>query len=192
MSAKSWSPRKAGDLVSFPWKRMDGKIITLTGEILDTGPVSKGMRFVEVEDEKGKYSLHVHQSVMTKLMVNRNTPGSWVWAYHVTGEGLLPQIVKEGLAPSLHPSLEEEPILFVEPELEGVEPYIWDDTATLRFKTPGFGTTEGGESVLYGGSQGCAMALPDDPFVGAEGEDGVIPPERIEIMREGEWGWLIE
>ncbi len=81
-------------------------------------------------------------------------------------------------------------MIFVEPELEGVTPYIAQGIAVLRFKTPGFGTTEDGESVLFSGSE-HENSPPDPPFVGEPGQDGIIPPERIEILQGQHWEWLV-
>jgi hypothetical protein len=114
--------------------------------------------------------------------VNRKTPADWVWAYHVTPEEFLPSIAKEGLRPMPNRWAENKPVIFVEPDLDGVEGYRGEGIATLRFKTPGFGTTNYGESVLF---------APDAPFVGKSGEDGVIPPERIQVLRGRRFGWLV-
>lgn len=121
--------------------------------------------------------------------MDRTTPKDWVWAYHVTPEPNLPSIVQEGLRPYMHAHVEDIPVIFVEPELEGIEPYYGPGMAILRFKTPGFGTTEDGESVLFAGSE--EGGPPDEPFVGDAGEDGVIPPERIQVLIGNKFQWLV-
>ena len=122
--------------------------------------------------------------------MNRATPPDWVWAYHVAPVHALVQIQKQGLKPEWHPHVEDAPVIFVEPDVDGVLPYRKRGTVILRFKTPGFGDTEDGETVIYGGSQ-RPNALPDAPLVGQRGEDGAIPPERIQIMLRDEWTWLV-
>jgi hypothetical protein len=116
------------------------------------------------------------------MIMDRETPRDWVWAYHVTPEGNLDSIAREGLKPNLHEHAPDIPVVFVEPDLEGVTPYYGEGMAVLRFKTPGFGTTEDGEDVLFAG---------DPPFVGPPGEAGVIPPERIQILVDRKFRWLI-
>jgi hypothetical protein len=115
-------------------------------------------------------------------VTERDTPKDWVWAYHVTSENNLDSIAREGLKPNLHEHVPDHPVIFVEPDLEGVEPYYGEGMALLRFKTPGFGTSEDGESVLFAG---------DPPFVGPLRADGVIPPERIQILVDRKFRWLI-
>ena len=115
-------------------------------------------------------------------MTERDTPKDWVWAYHVTSENNLDSIAREGLKPNLHEHVPDHPVIFVEPDLDGVEPYYGEGMALLRFKTPGFGTSEDGESVLFAG---------DPPFVGPLGADGVIPPERIQILVDRKFRWLV-
>lgn len=121
----------------------------------------------------------------------RETPKDWVWAYHVTPESNLESIANEGLNPTWHPHVEDAPVIFVEPDVAGIEPYYQAGMAVLRFKTPGFGTTDDGENVIFGGSQNDTRP-PDPPLIGDEGEDGVIPPERVQILRAKKFGWLIE
>lgn len=122
--------------------------------------------------------------------MDRATPHDWVWAYHVTPETALESISMEGLKPNMHAHVPDFPVIFVEPDLEGVEPYYGHGMAILRFKTPGFGTTEDGESVIFGGSE--RGGPPDVPLVGDSGEDGVIPPERIQILVDRKFQWLVE
>lgn len=122
--------------------------------------------------------------------LDRKTPRDWEWAYHVTSEAHMDPIAREGLKPHLHRSVPDAPVIFVEPEPEGVEPYHAPGTVILRFKTPGFGTTDDGENVIFGGSADPSRP-PDPPFVGGPGEDGVIPPERIQIFRGRRFGWLV-
>lgn len=122
--------------------------------------------------------------------MGRSTPRDWVWAYHVTLRGNLESIIMSGLRPSLHAHVPDSPVIFVEPDIDGVEPYYTEGMAVLRFKTPGFGTTEDGESVIFGGSE--RGGSPDEPLVGAPGEDGVIPPEQIQILADRKFQWLIE
>jgi len=112
----------------------------------------------------------------------RETPKDWVWAYHVTSQGNLDSIAKTGLQPNFHSHVPDVPVIFVEPDLEGVEPYYGEGMAVLRFKTPGFGTTEDGENVLFAG---------DHPLVGPRGDPGVIPPERIQILVDRKFQWLV-
>lgn len=112
-------------------------------------------------------------------MADRETPKDWVWAYHVTPEEFLPAITRDGLEPTMHEAVEDVPVLFVEPDLEGSEPYYGPGMAILRFKTPGFGTTEDGEAVLFGG---------DPPFVSATGS---IPPERLQVYVDRKFRWLV-
>lgn len=81
------------------------------------------------------------------------------------------------------------PVVFVEPDLEGVLPYYGPGIAVLRFKTPGFGTTEDGETVVFGGD---GVDVPDAPFVGRAGEPGVIPPERIQVLVGKKFRWLAD
>lgn len=114
--------------------------------------------------------------------MDRETPRDWVWAYHVTLDRNLESIAMEGLKPNFHEHVPDIPVVFVEPDLEGVEPYYGEGMAVLRFKTPGFGATEDGEDVLFAG---------DPPFVGSPGEAGVIPPERIQILIDRKFRWLI-
>lgn len=113
-----------------------------------------------------------------------------VWAYHVTPKANIESILQDGLKPTMHAHVPDFPVIFVEPDIEGVEPYYTKDMAVLRFKTPGFGTTEDGESVIFGGSP--VGGPPDDPLVGAPGEDGVIPPERIQILVDRKFQWMLE
>ncbi len=124
-------------------------------------------------------------------VASRKTPPEWMWAYHATPKRSLPGISKHGLRPTWHTSVKDAPVVFVEPEVEGVEPYIAEGGATIRFKTPGFGCTEDGEDVVFGGSANKVLS-PDPPFVGKPGEDGVIPRERIQVLRGDRWGWLAQ
>jgi hypothetical protein len=120
----------------------------------------------------------------------RDSPADWVWAYHVTPNEFLPSIAKDGLKPERHPHVRGAPVIFVEPDLEGVLPYhIRSKTSVLRFRTPGFGDTEDGETVLYSGSQ-RRLSPPDPPFVGRPGKHGVIPPQRLQILRDNVFVWL--
>lgn len=122
---------------------------------------------------------------------SRNSPADWFWAYHVASNEFLPSIAKGGLKPALHPHVEGIPVVFVEPDLEGVMPYhTRGKTTVLRFRTPGFGDTEDGETVLYSGSH-RKMSPPDSPFVGGPGEYGVIPPQRLQMLRDKAFVWLI-
>lgn len=107
-------------------------------------------------------------------------------AYHLTLEVFLDSIAKEGLKLGWHPSVAEAPVIFVEPDLAGVEPYFQEGAVVLRFKTPGFG-----ESVIFGGSVHEGHP-PEPPLVGRPGDVGVIPPERLQILREGRFTWLID
>lgn len=120
----------------------------------------------------------------------RETPPDWVWAYHVAPKNALSAIKVQGLKPHWHAHVEEAPVIFVEPDHDGVMPYYEPEhTVILRFKTPGFGTTEDGESVIYGASA-RPNAPPDKPLVGKPGADGSIPPERLQIERNGKFKWL--
>lgn len=121
--------------------------------------------------------------------MDRTTPKDWVWAYHATPEQFIPSIAEEGLKPNRHPHVEDVPVIFVEPDFEGIEPYYDPGMAALRFKTPGFGTTEDGEYVIFGGSE--SGGVPEEPLVGEAGEDGVIPPERIQILVGKKFQWLV-
>jgi hypothetical protein len=123
-------------------------------------------------------------------MVDRETPPNWVWAYHVTPQEFLVLISKVGLRPTMHPHVSDVPVIFVEPDIEGVEPYYREGMAVLRFKTPGFGTTDDGENVIFGGSE--PGSVPDDPLVGRRGADGVVPPERIQVLADRTFRWLIQ
>src|SRR5258707_1138478 len=114
------------------------------------------------------------------MAVERKTPENWVWAYHATPWKAPRSIVKNGLKPTPHEAVDGMAVIFVEPDLEGVSAYYTEGMAVLRFKTPGFGTTEDGESVIFGGSD-RRDAAPDLPMVGGPGEEGVIPPERIQV-----------
>ena len=121
----------------------------------------------------------------------RQTPSHWVWAYHVAPKSALPSIKTRGLRPHWHAHVEEAPIIFVEPDREGVAPYYEPrNTVVLRFKTPGFGTTDDGESVIYGGSL-REGAPPDKPLVGNPGTDGTIPPMRLQIEQSGKFEWFV-
>lgn len=121
---------------------------------------------------------------------DRETPRDWVWAYHVTPEKNLPSITVEGLKPTLHAHVPDFPVIFVEPDLDGVEPYYAEGMAILRFKTPGFGSTEDGESVIFGGNP--TGGTPEAPLTGAPGEDGVVLPERIQVLFDRRFRWLVE
>lgn len=121
------------------------------------------------------------------MLMERTTPKDWTWAYHATPEYFLLSISLEGLEPASHPSTPEIPTLFVEPDLEGIEPYYAPGIAILRFKTPGFGTTDDGETVLFGGD---GAGEPPPPFMGKSGEAGAIPPERIQVMVGRRFQWL--
>lgn len=122
--------------------------------------------------------------------MDRATPRDWVWAYHITPKTNLESIVISGLKPTVHSHVPDFPVIFVEPDLDGVEPYYAEGMAVLRFKTPGFGMTEDGENVIFGGSP--VGGPPDAPLVGTPGEDGVVPPERIQILADRKFQWLIE
>ena len=88
--------------------------------------------------------------------------------------------------------MEDAPVLFIEPDLDGLSPYHHPGkTVVLRFKTPGFGTTEDGEAVIYGGSMRPG-GPPEAPFVGAPGEDGAIPRERLQVLRGKQFQWLVD
>ena len=114
-----------------------------------------------------------------------------MWAYHLTIEENLPSIARMGLKPHTHAHVEDNtPVIFVERDEEGLEPYVGPGTANLRFKTPGFGGTPDGEDVLFGGPG--RNDFPDAPFVGGENEDGVIPPQRIQIKKKDRWYWLTD
>jgi hypothetical protein len=105
----------------------------------------------------------------------------WVWAYHVTSERFIPSIAQHGLRPTIHQHVPGgAPVLFVEPDLAGVEPYWHPGLAVLRFKTPGFASTEDGEDVLFGG---------EPPFVG---DPGAIPPEALFILVGKRFQRLVE
>jgi hypothetical protein len=123
-------------------------------------------------------------------MLDRATPRDWVWAYHITPKTNLELIVMDGLKPNFHPHVQDFPVIFVEPDLDGVEPYYAEGMAVLRFKTPGFGTTEDGENVIFGGNP--TGGFPDAPLVGLSGEDGAVPAERIQILVDRKFQWLIE
>jgi hypothetical protein len=109
----------------------------------------------------------------------------WVWAYHTTTKANLESICQYGLCPTWHEHVEDAPVIFVEPDVEGLEPYVDADSVVFRFKTPGFGTTEDGEAVIYGGPG--RSGRPDPPFVGDVGSDGVIPPSNLEILYKRRW-----
>lgn len=121
--------------------------------------------------------------------MDRTTPKGWVWAYHGTPQKSLDSIAKHGLKPTPHEAVDGAPVIFVEPELEGIEPYYTEGMAILRFKTPDFASTDDGESVLFAGSE--RGGVPDEPFVGKPGEDGVIPPERIQVLFDNKFRWLV-
>ncbi len=99
-------------------------------------------------------------------------------------------IAQAGLHPTLHPHVEEMPIIFVEPDIDGVKPYYTKGMALLRFKTPGFGDTPDGESVIFGGSS-PHTGYPEPPLVGEAGEDGVVPPDKIQVLVETKFEWLV-
>lgn len=122
--------------------------------------------------------------------MDRQTPASWDWAYHVAAEDLLGSISREGLQPNWHSSVLEAPVIFVEPDPDGIEPYYHEGTVVLRFKTPGFGSTEDGELVIYGGARRPGDP-PDAPLVGEPGSNGAIPPERLQILRNRKFDWLV-
>lgn len=122
--------------------------------------------------------------------MKRHPDWAGVWAYHVTHKDLLASIKKEGLKPEWHRSADTI-VIFVEPDLEGVEPYIAKDTVVLRFKTPGFGATDYGETVIFGGNE-YENEYPELPLVGERGTDGVIPPERLQILKGKKFEWLVE
>ena len=110
----------------------------------------------------------------------RETPSGWAWAYHVTPLAFIPTIECGGLRANMHAHVDEE-ALFVEPSFEGVEPYLAQGVVVLRFKTPGFASTEDGEDVLF---------PDDDPFVSVAGER-VIPQERLQILDGNKFRWLL-
>ncbi len=94
--------------------------------------------------------------------------------------------------PIKHAFLEpDEVAIFVEPSVEGVQPYLEPNSAILRFLSPGYGETEWGDYVVYGGSQ-YENQIPDAPFVGAPGTRGAIPPEELEILTAEGWVPLVE
>jgi hypothetical protein len=115
------------------------------------------------------------------------TPKDWVWAYHTAHEANLPSIQKEGLRPERHEHVEDAPVIFVERELEGLEPYITRESVVLRFRTPGFGGTEDGEDVIFGGPGSSREGYPDPPLVGPSGSDGVIPPDQLQVLVGKKW-----
>lgn len=120
-----------------------------------------------------------------------SVPKDWVWAYHTTHRANLPSIKTEGLRPGWHEHVQEAPVIFVERDVEGLEPYVGEGSVILRFKTPGFGATEDGEDVIFGGPGVSREGYPDAPLVGPSGSDGVIPPDRIEVLvEEGKWAPL--
>ena len=82
--------------------------------------------------------------------------------------------------PQPHEHVEDDtPVIFVEADVVGAEVYASADTVTLRFRTPGFGTTEDGEYVLY---------APDAPFVTSRSDRiGTIPPSEINVLKRGKW-----
>lgn len=121
--------------------------------------------------------------------MDRQTPSDWQWAYHVTPQEFLDSISREGLRPTLHPHVSNVPVIFVEPDLDGVQPYYREGMAVLRFKTPGLGTTDDGENVIFGGSE--SGGPPDPPLSGRRGEDGVVPPERIQVLLDKKFRWLV-
>jgi hypothetical protein len=121
--------------------------------------------------------------------MDRITPPDWSWAYHVTLEEFVGSIAKNGLRPAMHPHVSAVPVIFVEPDLDGIAPYYSEGMVVLRFKTPGFGTTDDGENVIFGGSE--SGTPPDPPLVGRSGEDGVVPPERIQVLVNNKFRWLI-
>lgn len=120
--------------------------------------------------------------------MNRETPKGWVWAYHVTLEQFLSSISEEGLKPTRHEALESAPVIFVEPNVAGVEPYWARGMALLRFRTPGFDSTDDGEDVIVGGD---GVGAPPEPLVGEPGEAGVVPPERLQVLVDKKFKWLI-
>jgi hypothetical protein len=89
----------------------------------------------------------------------------------------------------MHPHVADIPVIFVEPDLDGIAPYYRKGMAVLRFKTPGFGSTDDGEDVIFGGSE--SGGPPDPPMVGKDGEDGVIPPERLQVLVGKRFQWLV-
>lgn len=126
------------------------------------------------------------------MATSRETPTDWVWAYHVTPESNLKRIAIEGLKPNLHAHVPDIPVIFVERDIEGVEPYYGEGMAILRFKTPGFGCTEDGEDVIFGGpNPHDKEGYPEEPFEGEPGTDGVIPPERIQVLVGRKFKWLV-
>lgn len=122
-------------------------------------------------------------------MTDRTTPPDWKWAYHVTLQEFVEPISQVGLRPTMHPHVSDVPVIFVEPDLDGVAPYYREGMAVLRFKTPGFGATDDGESVIFGGNE--RGGVPDEPLVGKRGEDGVVPPERIQVLIDRKFRWLV-
>lgn len=114
-----------------------------------------------------------------------SVPKDWVWAYHTTPGANLPSIKKEGLRPEWHSHVEDAPVIFVERDVEGVEPYLEKGSVILRFRTPGFGSTEDGEDVIFGGPDTAREGRPDAPLEGPPGSDGAIPPDRIEVLTDG-------
>lgn len=119
-------------------------------------------------------------------MTESEVPSNWVWAYHSTMLKFIPSIQKRGLLPERHRHVDGVPVIFVEPALDGITPYMEEGvTAALRFKTPGFGTTDDGETVIY--SAPGEDGRPQDPLVGKRGQIGHIPPERIQTMVNGKW-----
>lgn len=113
----------------------------------------------------------------------------WVWAYHTTHQDLLPQIAATGLQANWHEHVEDAPVIFVEPTLEGLAPYIDKNSVVLRFKTPGFGSTEDGEDVIFSEESRGTFS---QPLEGTPGEPGYVPPERLQLLVGREWRWLVE
>lgn len=109
-----------------------------------------------------------------------------MWAYHATKMEFVPSIQKDGLLPERHRHVHGEPVIFVEPEFDGIEPYMTEGvTVALRFKTPGFGMTDDGETVIF--SSPGPDGRPEPPIVGGRGEIGAIPPDQIQAMVNGKW-----
>src|SRR3990172_1035417 len=69
--------------------------------------------------------------------MDRTSPPDWDWAYHTTLEEFVEPISKNGLRPTMHPHVSKIPVIFVEPDLDGIAPYYREGMAVLRFKTPG-------------------------------------------------------
>lgn len=125
------------------------------------------------------------------MAFSRETPEWPEWAYHVTSLELVDEIAAKGLKAEPNAKANDEPVIFVEPDLDGVLPYHHPGrTAVLRFRTPGFAELDNGETVLFGKSE-YSDGYPDLPLVGDRGGVGRVPPERLQILHKGKWRWLL-